>query len=205
MGRYIDDNELVSVRNRNNGSTSYMLPERNVKRFFAAGQTKKVPFYELSELMYTGGGEYLLKHLLVVEDADAIKELGFDVEPEYQYNEDDIRKILFNGTLDEFTDFLNFAPDGALEIAKEMAVKEFLPNTDKRKLLGAKLDFNIDKAIEIESTINTDPDREEQESKKIEEALNKKERVATPVKAGTVKPQRKAAAPNYKVVSSTEN
>ena len=47
-----------------------------------------------------------------------------EVEPEYNYTEEDIRNLLLNGTLDQLKDFLDFAPTGAIEIAKNIAVEE---------------------------------------------------------------------------------
>lgn len=199
MGKYINDDDLVLVKNRNNGGTGYMLPERHLQRDFAPEQEKKVAFNELAELMYTPGGEYILRHLLIVKDKNARLELGLDVEPEYEYTEEDIRKVMFNGSLDEFTDFVNFAPDGALEIAKRIAVKEFLPDTNKRKILGKRMNFNIDKAIEIESTINTEETKEETDQL---EKVGSTTRLAT--KPAEVKPARKVTPPAHKVVSTAE-
>lgn len=196
MGKYIEDDTLVTLTNRNNGVTGYTLPEKHINRNFLPGQSKKVPFSEVSDLMYSEGGEYILTHLMVIEDKNALLELGMEVEPEYNYTEKEIRKILFDGTIPEFTDFLNFAPNGALEIAKEIAVREFLPDTKKRKLLGTKMNFDIDQAIKIEAEINTDEEKNKAEKAEIESALNTKTRVAAPITdAKIIKPARQAAVP----------
>ena len=118
----MDGKTLISVRNGNNGFTGYSIPDRGIWRNFAPEETKKISFEELQQLQYQPGGDYILKNLLIVENADALKELNIEVEPEYSYTKTDIRNLLLNGTEDQVRDFLDFAPEGAIETAKDIAV-----------------------------------------------------------------------------------
>ena len=120
----MDDKTLISVRNRNNGYTGYSIPDKGIWRNFNIGETKKISLEELRQLQYQPGGEYVLENLLVVESEEALKALNMTVEPEYNYTKEDIENLLLNGTLDQLRDFLDFAPDGAIELAKEIAVVE---------------------------------------------------------------------------------
>ena len=49
-------------------------------------------------------------------------------EPEYHYTEDDIKTLLISGTLDQFLDCLDFAPDVIKDMIKDLAVE--LPVND---------------------------------------------------------------------------
>ena len=70
---------------------------------------------ELKQLQYVSGGDYLLKHCLLINDEDALEVLNMrNLEPEYFYTEDIIKKLLEEGTLDQLEDCLNFAPDGVV-------------------------------------------------------------------------------------------
>ena len=188
----MDDKTLIKVRNRNNGTTGYQLHDSNVQRRFEVGQEKEIPFGELRELSYIPGGEYILKNLLVIEDTEALKALNLEVEPEYFYDEKKIRELLFNyDNLDAFLDFLDFAPSGALEIAKQIAVNEEVPDTRKREALSEKTGFNINAAIDLNKQLADDEEEQPQEEKK-------ERRVTT---TDNVKPAgRRTSAPQYKVV-----
>lgn len=187
----IKDDELISVRNRNNGETWYQL-DNGIVRTFQRDEIKKVPFKELVELSYSQGGQALLEESLVIENEDALASLNMKVEPEYFYEESDIRMLLFNGTYDEFADFLDFAPDGAIEIAKDIAVKEEIPDVRKRDMLSKKTGLNINNAIMVNHIMD---DEEKKEEVKKERRVKSAE-TETKSERRTVAP----ATPKYKIV-----
>ena len=190
----ITDNTMIKVSNRANGSVGYRL-ENNFHRTFEHGETKMIPFSELKALQYAPGGDYALKNLLTVDNKEALELLNMEVEPEYYYSEDKIRQILFEGSIDEFADFLDFAPEGRIEIAKRLAVAEQVPDTRKRKMLSEKTGVNIDKAIEINEYMAED-------NEDAEEAAPKQRRVQVKEDAETDQaPKRRTAIPQYKVVN----
>ena len=186
--------QMVNVTNRNHGKVGYTIPDRGVHRSFEPKETKKVDLEELKELSYVPGGEFILRELLIVNDNDALESLNIDVEPEYFYTEADIRKLLEVGTLDQLEDTLNFAPEGAINLIKDIAVKTELPDTRKRKMISEKTGFNIDSAIMVNAVMN-------EESAAAEEAAPK--RKAAPINAESTadKVTRKAALPQYKVTT----
>ena len=150
----IKDDTLINVRNRNNGTTGYTLADgAKETRLWAENEVKKITFAELKRVSYLPGGAELLRDYLVIEDPAAIEALnvGIDIQeqPEYLYTENEIRDLLFNGSLDELKDFLDFSPDGGIEIAKQIAVNEELPDMRKRKIISEATGFNINTAIEI--------------------------------------------------------
>lgn len=191
----VQDKDLISVRNRNNGDTGYTIPDRNIMRTWAPNESKKIPFEELRAFSYLPGGLYALNNLLVVENKDALDALNMQVEPEYFYTEDDIRKILTEiGNYDAFADFLDFAPDGALEIAKTIAVEEEIPDVKKRDMLSEKTGLNINTAININKALAEDDekDAEKEAPKQRRVAIEESKQETT---------QRRVAAPKYNVVS----
>ena len=187
----IKDDTLISVRNRNNGITGYVL-DNNFQRNFNIGETKQIPFGELKSLSYAAGGDVILNNYLVIENEEALKLLNMNVEPEYFYTEDDIKKLLFEGSIDEFADFLDFAPDGALEIAKTIAVKEQIPDVRKRDMLSKKTGLNINNAIMVNEIMDGEDEKEEDTTPKRRVPV-KEEKPSTG--------ERRAAAPQYKVVT----
>ena len=192
MATNIKDEELISVRNRNNGQTWYQL-DTGIVRQFEKNEVKKVPFKELVQLSYSVGGRALLEENLVVENKDALELLNMETEPEYFYTEDDIRAMLFTKSYDEFADFLDFAPEGALEIAKDIAVKEEIPDVNKRKMLSEKVGLNINNAIMVNHVM------EEEESKEEESPKQRRVQLKDDAPAES---KRRAAAPKYNVVST---
>ena len=190
------ENEMVIVTNRNNGYTGYQIPDTGVSRNFAPGESKRISKEELMQLSYIEGGEYLLKNYLIVNNDKTLEELNISVQPEYYYTEEEIKELLTTGSLDQLEDTLNFAPDGAIEIIKDMAVKTELPDTRKRKMISEKTGFNIDNAIRVNEVMAEDQIKDEH-SEPIE-------RKASPINVESDTPQRKAAPiKKYKVVTKS--
>lgn len=158
----LDKDTLIKVKNRDNGSVGYTIPDLgNLHRSFQVGETKEVTMDELRKLSYLPGGEILLRDCLLIENDDAIAELLGSVEPEYKYTEEDIKYILEKGTMDEFMDCLDFAPKGVLDIIKDMAVKIKLNDVAKREKILEKTGFNVTKAIEIDEETEANEQSEE--------------------------------------------
>ena len=127
--------EKVKVVNRHRGITGYTIPDlNNLHRDFQPGETKIVDKEEIFKLSQFPGGRYMLANYLVIEDSDLIKEVFGEVEPEYFYSKDDIRRIMIEGSLDEFEDMLNFSPIGGVEIIKQIATELPLNDIAKRDL-----------------------------------------------------------------------
>ena len=188
----IKDDTLVKVRNRANGSVGYTL-DNNFHRNFEYKETKKIPFSELKQLQYARGGDYALNNLLVVEDEEALNLLNMKVEPEYFYDEASIKDMLFNGSIDAFADFLDFAPDGALDIAKDLAVKLEIPDVRKRDMLSEKTGLNITNAIMINKVMDEDTEKKAEAPKQRrvqvseDKAESKERRTSAPTVKVTVK------------------
>ena len=190
----IQDKDLIEVTNRNNGSTGYNLPDQRITRTWQIGETKKIPFEELRSFSYVPGGMYALKNLFIIKNQEALEQLISNVEPEYFYTEDKIRSLLTTPyNYDEFADFLDFAPDGAIEIAKDIAVKEEIVDMKKRDMLSERTGLNINNAIMVNKVMDED---NVVEGEKKERRVKKEE---TAVKADA--PTRRVTPPQHKVVS----
>ena len=152
---------IIKVLNRDNGAVVYSIPEMNgLTRVFHSGETKEVTFEELQKLSYIPGGMELLQDSLVILDnKDAINELLGSVELEYSYTKDDIIKLMKTGSLDEFLDCLDFAPQGVKDLIKTLSVELPLNDVAKREAILDKLGFNVDNAIRIRKEI-AEPEKE---------------------------------------------
>ena len=183
----MDKNTLIKVLNRDNGAVVYSLPELNgLVRVYQSGETKEVPFKELQQLSYIPGGKELLEESLVILDNEkAIKQLLGQVELEYSYTEEDIKRLLISGSLDEFLDCLDFAPEGVKDLIKTLAVTLPLNDVKKREAIQDKLGFNVESAIRIkresetESAPSAKPERrakvnQSKESRPIRRVVNSK-------------------------------
>ena len=142
---------LIRVLNRDNGSVVYSIPEMNgLRRVFQPGEAKEVTFEELEKLSYIPGGMALLEDSLVIlNNAQAVRLILGSVEPEYSYSREDIIKLMQTGSLDEFLDCLDFAPEGVKDLIKNLSVELPLNDVAKREAIFNKLGFNVDNAIRI--------------------------------------------------------
>ena len=148
-------NTLIKVLNRFNGSSVYSIPEMGgLRRVFQPGETKEVSFEELEKLSYIPGGRTLLENnLVILDNKEAISLLLGHVEPEYFYTKENIIKLMKQGSLEEFLDCLDFAPDGVKQLIKNLSVTLPLNDVQKREAILNKLGFNVDNAIRINKEI----------------------------------------------------
>lgn len=192
----LDKNTLIKVTNRDNGSVGYSIPDLgNLQRVFTSGETKEVTMEELRKLSYSIGGKVILDEYLIVHNEEAIAELLGTVEPEYYYQEEDVKNLLEHGSLDELKDCLDFAPEGTIDLVKKVAVETELNDIKKRAAIQESTGFNVTSAIEI----NKETSEEQVEETKVRRTAPKKE-VATSAPTG-----RRTAAPTtskYKIVNS---
>lgn len=157
----IEKDTLIKVLNRDNGSVGYDIPDLgNLHRNFESQEVKEITMEELRKLSYLPGGQYLLENCLMVQNEEALKELFIDVEPEYFYTEDNIKDILLKGTLEEFLDCLDFAPNGVIELIKSLAVELKINDIAKRKAILEKTNFDVTAAIDANEAM-TEDDKEE--------------------------------------------
>ena len=159
----MEKNTPIKVLNRDNCSVIYSIPEMNgLRRVFQAGEVKEVTFEELEKLSYIPGGSVLLRDSLVILDSPkAIQLLLGDVEPEYKYSKEDVIEVMEHGSLDEFLDCLDFAPEGVKDLIKNLAVELPLNDVAKREAIFNKLGFNVDNAIRIQRE-STEPETKPQ-------------------------------------------
>ena len=184
----------VTVTNRNNGTTGYTL-QNGIRRQFQIGQSRKVDIEELKELAAIPGGEYILQNYLIINDKTALDYLSMTPEPEYFYTEKEIKELLLNGTLDQFEDCLNFAPQGVIDLVKSMAIDLKLPDVRKRELIFEKTGFNVTNALNVNAILDAESEKPVDKPK-----VGRK---AQPIAAVT-EPTRKATPPKYNVVSTAK-
>lgn len=195
----VENNTIINVTNRSRGSVSYSIPDMgNLQRKFAYGETKQITAEEVRKLDWTPGGHILLRDYLIIDNKELIAELLHEVEPEYNYTEAQITDILLKGSMDEFMDCLDFAPEGVINLMKDLAVKLEIPDVRKRQAISERTGTSVDNAIKINQLSKTEDDNKAPEVKQ--------RRVQTADAAATTQKERRtnpttAAPQKYKVVS----
>lgn len=168
----VEKNRVIKVTNRDKGSVGYFIPDlNNLTRQFQSGETKEITFEEIERLSWIPGGDYILENCLVIHDEEAAKSLLPNIEPEYYYKKEDIVKLMEHGSLDEFLDCLDFAPEGVLSMIKDLAVSLPLNDVQKRNAIEDKLGFNVTNAILL-----TEEDNNEEEEDKHTRRVAEKEK-----------------------------
>lgn len=162
MENKITTSTIVAVTNRTNGTVSYKL-NNGLYRTFSVRETKKIDLEELKELKATEGGEAILNQCLLINDHSALDALNVNTEPEYFYTEEDITKLLLEGSVDQLEDCLNFAPMGVIELIKSIGLKIQVPDTRKRKLIFEKTGYSIDNAIKVNEILEEEKSQENTE------------------------------------------
>lgn len=165
------------VTNRSMSRVIYSLPEDKIRRVFAPGETKVLPYWELEKLTYQPGGCALIAEYLLIENEEVIQKLGMPTEPEYYMKKENVIKIMQEGSIDQWIDCLTFAPQGVIDMIKDLSTTLPLNDVAKRQVLREKTGFDVDAAM---ANIRNDDDGEI---------------VVKPA------PARRTAAPEYKIVN----
>lgn len=160
----LNENTMIEVSNIDSGMVGYTIPELSIRREFSPNEIKKISVKELTALSYIPGGRELLTNYLSVKNNEFLKNIGINMEdvPEYQWNVEDVKNVLLNGSLEELEDALDFAPTGVIEQIKTQAVALKIPDMNKRDAITEKT--NLDVNLAINNVI-----AEEADSNKIEE------------------------------------
>ena len=193
----INEATKYNVKNRSSSVVVYRIPETNLRREFAPGEVKAIPFGELEKLTFQEGGRELLENFLQIIDEAVTTNLNVNREVEYNMSEADVKNLLVSGSLDAFLDALDFAPIGVIDLIKSMAVALPLTDISKRKALKEKTGFDVDKAL-----VHV-------EEEKAEEAATKGASAAPAQSGRRVKPEAAPAQPaggrrtntQYKIVN----
>ena len=149
----LNKDTMIMVVNKFGGTVGYNVPDLGVHRNFYPNESKEISFDELKKLSYAPGGDVILREFLEIKNKEAIAELFHtEPEPEYFYSKEDIINIMTAGSLDQFLDCLDFAPESILETIKEVAVDLPLNDVTKRDAIKDKLGFDVTRAIEIKNT-----------------------------------------------------
>ena len=180
----LDDKTIVKVKNRENGYVGYSVPDlNNLRREFAPGEVKNITFEELKKLSWQPGGKNLLQNFLLVQDNDeAIAELLGKVEPEYYYTDEEVKKVLLQGSLDELKDCIDYAPAGVRDLIKKYAVELRLNDIQKRDAIKEMMGFDVNSAIMVNDA-TAEPETAEEKARRIS-PINEKSAVSEPVATG---------------------
>ena len=184
--------QIYNVTNRSSSLVFYSIPEKNINRQFNVGETKKIPHDELLSLSYQAGGPALIRNYLFIAEPEGVAEFNGNTEPEYYLDANGVKNLILTGSLDEFLDCLDFAPEGVIDLIRKLAVD--LPMTDiqKAEALKKKTGFDAMKAIANNRASQEDEEQELQVAK---------ERRVKSTAAATTEPQRRTSGDKYKIIS----
>ena len=157
----VEKDRIISLMNRDTGTVGYTLEDSGLHRRFTAGETKKVTFDEIEKLSWAPGGKELLREYLIIQDKEAAEEILGNVEPEYFYTRDTVKKLLTDGTLAQLQDTLEFAPKGVVDLVKQEAVEMKLDSNVKREEIQKATNFNVTRSIELNEDEDNSQDVEE--------------------------------------------
>lgn len=139
----------VRVLNRSRATVVYTLEDDRITRTFAPNEEKELDSSEMEKLTYQPGGSKLIEMCLLIKDAETVNNLIGEQEPEYWMDLENIKKEIIDCSVDRFKDILDFAPEGCIDIIKDLAVSLPLRDSFKMDALREKTGFDARKAIEL--------------------------------------------------------
>ena len=182
--------KMCKVKNRGASVVVYRVPELGIRRSFAPGETKEIDYEELEKLTYRPGGMAILTKFLQIQDSETINSFGMRVEPEYYMSEQDVMKLIANGSLDAFLDALDFAPIGVIDLIKKYSISMPLVDISKRKALKEKLGFDVESALK-----HIEEEKDDGQNSILKQNGERRVKVEEPVTPG------RRTVPKYNVVT----
>lgn len=203
----LDKDTVIKIKNRSLGKCGYYVSDLGIRRVFYPEEVKEVTMGEILKMSYGGGGRKILEKNLIILNKEAVAEILGDVEPEYYYTKEEVKKLLLYGTLDQLKDCLDFADEGVIELVKTMAVQLDINDLAKRKAIKDKTHFDVTKAVEVNEWAKEDENAEETKTARRSAPITNEEveagpaRRSTPVMSEEVElTPRKVDPPKYKVI-----
>ena len=188
--------KIFLVTNRSASRVFYSVPELGIKsRQYEPGETKRIKYEELEGLSFIPGGMELIRDYLLIQDEEVRNDIMGEVEPEYNMTEQQVRDLIVSGSMDEWLDALDFAPEGVIDLIKNLSVAIPLSDTNKMKAFLDKKGVNLERMIRARQEELADAEASDQavvEKKAAEKAV-------AAVPAG-----RRTSGSKYKVVSKKE-
>ena len=135
----------MEVINRSDSSVTYTVEDLRVRRTFAIGEKKEISEQEVNALFQQDGGAELIKHYLLVNDKEWVRNHMPNAPIEYFWQVEDIKKCLLEDDVDLFSETLDYAPDGVLDLIKTMAWR--LPLNDLNKVEALRLKTGFDPLV----------------------------------------------------------
>lgn len=154
----IDKDTLVQVRNLTGQTVAYVVPELRVRRVFRDFESKELPASELRGLWYLPGGANLLQNYLAINNKELAAEFGVSEDSfshEYSWTLEDIKDVLFNGSIDVLADALDFAPTGIVDTIVSQAVLLSIPDMNKQRLITKMTGHDIAQMIDNKEKLKT--------------------------------------------------
>lgn len=188
----LDGTTTIRVQNRDNGAVGYTIPDlNNLHRTYQPGEIKKVTMDEVRKLSYIPGGMEMLRDYLVILDSEAREEVLSSVEPEYFLDKEGVKDLLLNKSIDTLLDCLDFAPEGVINLIKDVAVELELNDVKKREIIQEKTGFNITSAIMINKETSEESDKKPvrriKETEEVKEEIPGGRRTALSYKITNIK------------------
>ena len=84
----INQDTMYNVKNRSSSIVVCKIPETNLRREFAAWDTKTLPFVAFEKLTEQPAGRELIEHFLQIIDEAVTSDLNVHREPEYDMSEE---------------------------------------------------------------------------------------------------------------------
>lgn len=144
--RKLTDSTIVEVYNNTTGIVSFMAGNKNYK-WDRADVPRKVPLGDIRELMYSAGGEKLLRECLLIKDIDVREELGLPIEKEQILDKNDISQLLSNGTTNELESVISITNDGIKDKIVSTAINEQITDTSKMEVIQKHTGIDVYAAI----------------------------------------------------------
>lgn len=175
----VQDNKVITVRNLMNHTVGYKIEEDHIRRMFSPYEKKQIKAGEIRKACYQYGCKILFNDFLSIQDKELAFEIGVPEDAvEYWWTQEDVDRMLTQGSMDELLDALDFAPKGIKDMIVDRAVELKLNDMNKREAIQTHTGFNITAMINLKEQYNAGIENEapaQQRRRRVQQTSSEKE------------------------------
>lgn len=132
----------------------------------AMGSMQKLSADEISFMVNAPGGRYVAENCVIIKDENLINELRIRVEPEYFFDEKDIKALITKGNIEQLEDALEYGGPGVRDLIKDVAISMDISDRNKVNAISDATGYDIQKLTENTKELEEDKGTKEKRSRK---------------------------------------
>jgi hypothetical protein len=158
--------DRIKVTLRSNGKVAWTAPTLRIRREWSPNNREQYPSAEeIRDVYFSPGGRDLINDFLIIHDEEIRTELAMPTDIEYTLTLEEIKTVIADGSPAEVKDLLTYSPEGARQVALDMATAGQIDSAEKINIIGKILGKDIPQIIKLKKSAEDESETTESTTK----------------------------------------